>query len=238
MSDLFKDGRKDPKLVEGLSRLIHPEIFDQGDVRAWWDGFPKVPHYALDDYFIFDFRYISLSRMELEGVSLSQSCFDGVDARGAVFRRVGFQESTARGADFSGAVFVEAQMSRFFAPSASFSRCHIESSFLQGHHARDLVNRAGKIVRGGFSDFSECDFSDATIVGSILRHCDLRGASVVGAKFERCSFEASDLRGIDLVLGEFVECDFENAMVDASPNNIIVAKRQLNSDSIVWDRFE
>lgn len=238
MSNVIMDSRQDPKLEEGLSRLIHPEIFDQGDVRAWWDNFPKVPHYALDDCFIFDFRYICLSRVEVEGASLSQSCFDGVDARGAVFRRVGFQESTACGADFSGAVFVEAQMSRFFAPSARFSRCRIENSFLQGHHARDLVNRAGKIVRGGFSDFSECDFSDATIVASTLRHCDLRRASVMGAKFERCSFEASDLRGIDLVVGEFVECDFQNAMVDASPNNIAVAKRQLNSHSIAWSPIE
>lgn len=238
MSNVFKDSRQNPKLEEGLSRLIHPETFDQGDVRAWWNNFPTVPHYALDDYFIFDFRYISLNRVEVEGVSLSQSCFDGIDARGAVFRRVGFQESTACGADFSDAVFIEAQMSRFFAPSARFSRCRIENSFLQGHHARDLVNRAGEIVRGGFSDFSECDFTEAAVVGSTLRRCDLRGASVMGAKFERCSFEASDLRGIDLVVGEFVECDFQNAMVDASPNNIAVAKRQLNSHSIAWRPIE
>ena len=66
--------------MEGLSRLIHPETFDQGHTRAWWDEFPKAPHYALENYSIFDFRFISLGGARLEGISLSQSCLDGIDA--------------------------------------------------------------------------------------------------------------------------------------------------------------
>lgn len=237
MIDLKTRWQSDKYFVKMLNLKLRLESLDSPQLlREWFGSAPKVENYIGSEDF--DFRCVDISGRSLGKVSLAYCVLDGAQASGCDFEHTDFQRSTAQNCDFSNSKFEITQMSPLYAHGSNFGNCQFRSCFAQGVGPRHHTNSEGVPTKGTYSDFRDCNFTNAIAVKTGFDRCDFRNADFTGAAFEDCIFSESDLRGVKFGNTQFVRCDLRMAMVDDTPEwrNALEFDGNLDVDTIVWCR--
>ena len=236
MIDLYSRWKNDSYFVQMLNLALEREQLDSvADLREWFKTAPKTASYAVDREY-FDFRCIDISGSQLGDVSLAYLVLDGARASGCRFEGTSIQRSAARNSNFSSSQFIVAQLSPMYAQASNFSNCKFISTFAQGAGPRDLKDVHGIPIKGTYSDFRDCDFSNVRAQKTGFDRCDFRNADFTGAQFERCIFSESDLQGVLASNTQFIDCDLQGALIDDTPTwrSMLSVHTNLNTEKIVW----
>lgn len=228
------------EFIEIIEEVILKPGRPQGEIIKDWYQKKLAP---VADYYLpgfnrknLDCRNLHLCNRTFGDRELGHIFNDAV-LRNNLFIETGFQDGTAKDADFSGSRFVRAQMSPFFAKGANFEGCTFIKSFLYGAYASYRNDPDGEEMYNGIpTDLTECNFTRVVADDTDFGVCDFKGADFTEAYFEKCVFQNADLRSVNFTGTRFVKCSFEHAWLFDTPENRALLERgdNLKTDTVVW----
>jgi len=112
--------------------------------------------------------------------------------RGYAFVRTILKQCTLFHGDFTGADFLDADLTTADVRGASMARCNLDGTILKGIELTDGANPQPPITITGRN------LNDCSLRGADLRGADMRKANLRRAKMYRADFRRADLRGADL----------------------------------------
>jgi uncharacterized protein YjbI with pentapeptide repeats len=235
MNDFETRWETDPLFRFLKTFLLNPSAQPDGMTRREWyaRAAPKTEHPVREA--TLDCRGLNLDHQEVGEIWLNYILDEG-SFRACKFKKTFLQSASAERCHFDRSVFDYVQMSPFYGANSDFGNCQFISCFAQGAGPRNHTNSEGVPTKGTYSDFRDCNFTNAIAVKTGFDRCDFRNADFTGASFEGCIFSESDLRGVKFGKAQFVRCDLRMAMVDDTPEwrNALGLNGNLDVDTVVW----
>jgi|GEM_PF-1237177 len=155
---------------------------------------------------------VDASEADLTGASLQ-----GADLRGANLSEADLTGASLRGADLTGAILIAADFT-----NASLRGANLERSVLDGvdFTLADLEGASllSAALRGGATNVTAPNFSQANLGGADVRFAKLRNANfreavAVGALFEATDLSYAGFTAVDAAGADFTDANFSNAFL-------------------------
>ncbi|MEL6181734.1 MAG: pentapeptide repeat-containing protein [Myxococcota bacterium] len=134
------------------------------------------------------------------------------------FLKVSLRKMEFQGADLSGIILAESDLTRVDLRGANLSGANLMGSYLN-HAKLEKANLSGTNLSWGQfwqADLQEANLRDADLSRAELRRANLRYADLRGARLEKAVLAVADLRGADLRGANLQDADFIKAKYDDS----------------------
>ena len=194
-----------------------------------------------------DEKYESLYWIDLNSSNLMGANLEGAILKRAYLKNANFKEANMTAINLDGANLESANLRKSILDSATMKNCDLRSADLRGAHLHGANLKGSNLIKAKMSwimagskntDFSYCDFYEATLENVNLSNADISNSQLHYANCKKGIFINTLFDGCELIRTDFEESYMNGAsFINAETNQVIFKKAKLPLAKFINAKF-